>query len=537
MTSGVFVVLLYKVKEAKSSAYSGMQSFFIDSRSPSYYNDSNNNVRYETMNRKPNIVIMYADDLGYADVSCYGAKGIQTPNVDRLGHEGVKFEGCYTTAATCTPARYSLLTGIYPWRNQDAMILPGDAPLIISRDTYTMPQFLRDQGYATGIVGKWHLGIGHGTVNWNENLEDCPLDVGFDESFIMAATNDRVPCVFIDGRKVYGVEEEDPIEVSYADENPYPEVPTGRDNPELLKVKHSHGHDGTIINGVGRIGYMRGGEKAKWVDENMADIFLNRAIQYVEDHKEEPFFLYYALHEPHVPRVPNPRFIGTTGLGPRGDSIAEMDWCVGQMLDTLDRLGLADNTIVIFSSDNGPVLDDGYQDQAPELTGDHRPTGPHRGGKYSLFNGGTRVPCILRWPVKVEAGINDTMWSQVDLYASFAALAGAQLPEEAAIDSENMLDVIMNHPEAAGRKELVTEGAGHHMNYHAGDWVYIPPYPGPAVQPNTGIEMGYDMEPQLYNIRQDIGQYENLAAKYPERLHQMASRLDEILKSERTREV
>ena len=487
------------------------------------------------MSQKPNILIMYADDLGYADVSCYGSRGIPTPNVDRLCEQGVKYEACYTTAATCTPARYSLLTGIYPWRNEDAMILPGDAPLIISRETCTLPQFLRDNGYATGVVGKWHLGIGQGQVNWNEELQDCPLDVGFDESFIMAATNDRVPCVFIDGRKVYGVEEEDPIEVSYADENPYPEVPTGRDHPELLKLKHSHGHDGTIINGVGRIGYMRGGEKAKWVDENMADIFLERAERFVEEHKEEPFFLYYALHEPHVPRVPHPRFAGTTGKGPRGDSIAEMDWCVGQMLDTLERLGLADNTIVIFSSDNGPVLDDGYQDLAAELTGDHVPTGEHRGGKYSLFNGGTRVPCILRWPGVVEPGNNDTMWSQVDLYASFAALLGEKLPEDAAGDSLNMLDVLLNKPGAKGRTELVTEGAGHRVNFHEGDWVYIPPYKGAAVQPFTHIEMGYAEEPQLYHITDDTGQRKNLAKEYPEKTGIMAKRMQEILESNKTR--
>lgn len=487
---------------------------------------------------QPNIIIMYADDLGFGDVSCYGADGYETPSVDRLRREGVKFTRCYTTAATCTPARYSLLTGSYPWRSPNAFILPGDAPLIIDRDTITLPGLLRQAGYRTGVVGKWHLGLGApGGLDWNKEIDGCPLDVGFDSSFIMAATNDRVPCVFIDGRKVSGLEDDDPIEVRYDKENPFPEVPTGRDNPELLKMVHSHGHDGTIINGVGRIGYMRGGKNAVWTDENMCDIFLDRAISFVEENRDQPFFLYYALHEPHVPRIPNPRFVGKSGKGPRGDSIVEMDWCVGQMLDTLDRLGLVDNTIVIFSSDNGPVLDDGYQDRAPELTGAHCPTGPLRGGKYSLFDGGTCVPFIIRWPGEIQPGESATMFSQVDLYASLVKLLDIPLPEEAAVDSLDMLDVLLNRSGAQGRTELATEGTTRKINYHRGDYVYIPPYSGPSRNAFTNIETGCAEVPQLYDVGKDIGQKENLAdlPDYRETIAAMAKRLEEIVESRKTR--
>lgn len=487
---------------------------------------------------RPNIIIMYADDLGFGDVGCYGADGIETPNVDRLCSQGVKFDRCFTTAATCTPARYSILTGNYPWRSPNAHILPGDAPLIISQNILTLPGFLRQAGYTTGVVGKWHLGLGApGRLDWNEEIQGCPLDVGFDKSFIMAATNDRVPCVFIDGRKVKGLEADDPIEVRYAQENPFPGIPTGRDNPELLKMRHSMGHDGTIVNGVGRIGYMRGGRRAVWKDEDMCDVFLNQAVSFVEENRDHPFFLYYAFHEPHVPRIPNPRFAGRTKRGPRGDSIVEMDWCVGEMLDTLDRLGLSDNTVVIFSSDNGPVLDDGYADCAVELTGSHRPAGPLRGGKYSLYDGGTCVPFIVRWPGQIRPGQSNKMISQVDLYASFAALLGLPLSEDAAVDSLNMLDVLLNVPEAQERPELAAEGIGRRVNYHRAGYVYIPAYPGLPDRSVENIETGYSDEAQLYDLSQDIGQRQNLAHRpeFQEMISSMARRLDEIMAGKRTR--
>ena len=252
---------------------------------------------------------------------------------------------------------------------------PATRPLIIDPDTCTLPSMLKRAGYATAVVGKWHLGIGAGDQNWNAPLPEPPLDIGFDTSYIMAATNDRVPCVYLDGRNVVGLDPADPIEVEYDRNKPFPGLPTGKDNPELLKMKYHHGHDMSIVNGVSRIGYMKGGDAALWVDEEMADVFLEKALSFVEQNKNAPFFLYYAFPQPHVPRLPHPRFVGSTTLGPRGDAIVEMDWCVGEMLDALDRHGLKENTIVVFSSDNGPVLNDGYCDQAVERGGNHRPAG------------------------------------------------------------------------------------------------------------------------------------------------------------------
>lgn len=487
-----------------------------------------------TQSKRPNVVIIYADDLGYGDVGCYGATRIPTPHLDQLAREGLVFTQGYATAATCTPSRYSLLTGAYPWRNKGAQMLPGDAPMIIPPGSQTLPRMLQAAGYATGVVGKWHLGLGAGNVNYNREIKPGPLDVGFDYSFIMPATNDRVPCVYIEGRRVVGLDPSDPIEVWYGKENPFPEVPTGRDHPELLRLKHSHGHDMTIINGIGRIGYMRGGRAALWDDETMAEVFLSKAVSFVKEHKDRPFFLYYALHQPHVPRVPGPRFAGKSALGPRGDVIMELDWCVGQLLDVLKQEGLRENTIVIFTSDNGPVLDDGYQDQAVGLNGDHRPAGPLRGGKYSLYDGGTRVPFILSWPGVVKPGRSSAVVCQVDFLASFAALLDQPLEETAAPDSLNMLPALLGK-DPVGREELILEGIGSKTILRCGDWVYIPPYPGHSVAPNTGIELGNSPEAQLYHLGEDIGQQTNLAEMHPDMVEKMSQRLQELLTSSRTR--
>ena len=475
----------------------------------------------------PNIVVMYADDLGFGDVSCYGATALDTPNIDRLASEGVIFYQGYATAATCTPSRYSLLTGSYSWRNERAHILPGDAPLIIDPDTATLPAVLKEAGYTTGVVGKWHLGIGEGNQNWNEPLPLTPLDIGFDYSYIMAATNDRVPCVYLDGRDVVGLDPSDPIEVEYDKNKPFPDLPTGKDNPELLKMMFHHGHDMSIVNGVSRIGYMRGGEAALWVDEDMADVFLDKAVSFVETNKDNPFFLYYAFHQPHVPRLPHPRFVGSTGLGPRGDAIAEMDWCVGEMLDALDRCGLKEDTIVVFSSDNGPVLNDGYYDEAVELCGDHRPAGPLRGGKYSMYDGGTRVPFIVSWPGNVETGESDALVSQVDFLASFAALAGVSLDADAGPDSVDVLDALLGQSDE-GRAEIVLEGIQARTVLRQGDWVFIPPHQGPPVNTNVNIETGNSPVPQLYYLADDVGQIENVASVYPDVAERMADRLRQI---------
>lgn len=477
----------------------------------------------ETEPKNPNILIIYLDDLGYGDLSAYGATEINTPNMDRLASEGMKFTNAYATSATCTPSRYGILTGTYPWRNDNAKILPGTAPLLIEAEQMTIPKMLKTKGYNTGIVGKWHLGLGDGNVDWNERVSPGPNEVGFDYAYIMAATQDRVPTVYIKNGFVVGLDNDDPILVDY--DNNFEGEPTGKDNPELLRMMWHHGHNSSIVNGIPRIGYMKGGEIAKWVDEDMADAFLLEAQEYIraKSQEENPFFLYYAMQQPHVPRTPHPRFEGKSGMGPRGDVILEADWCIGEIMKTLDEQGILENTLVIFSSDNGPVLNDGYNDDALEKLGNHTPWGPFRGGKYSLFEAGTRMPFMAFWKGTIQPGVSDALVSQLDLLNSFSTLVGSNIKTD---DSMDMMDVLLGKSKE-GREDVILE-ATTRTALRSGDYIMIPPYEGQKVNELVNIELGNDSEYQLYNIVKDQGQEKNLAEEEPEVLQKLIARFEKL---------
>lgn len=470
---------------------------------------------------RPNIVVIYLDDLGYGDVSAYGATELQTPNIDNLANNGVRFTDGHATSATCTPSRYGLLTGVYPWRNKNAKILSGSAPLLIGTEQQTLPKMLKKVGYQTAIVGKWHLGLGSGAVDWNQRISPGPNEVGFDDAYILAATQDRVPTVYIENGVVVGLDKNDPIEVSY--KKNFEGEPTGKNNPELTTMKWHHGHNNSIVNGIPRIGFMKGGEEAKWSDVDMADHFLGKAQDYVKNHKNEPFFLYYAMQQPHVPRTPHPRFVGKSGLGPRGDVIVEADWCIGEFMKTLEEEGLLENTLIVFSSDNGPVLNDGYYDDAVEKLGNHTPSGPLRGGKYSLFEAGTRVPFITYWKGRIKPGVSDALICQIDLLASIASLVGV---EENDTDSKNFKEVLLGES-VKGRENLILEAAGR-TALRKGDWLLIPPYNGPIKNSNVNIETGNSKNYQLYNLKEDIGQKDNLAESNQDKLNEMLNAFSAI---------
>jgi arylsulfatase A-like enzyme len=480
---------------------------------------------------RPNIVLIYADDLGYGDVSAYGARRIQTPNIDRVAAAGVRFTHAHSPAATCTPSRYALLTGEYAWRRPGTGVLPGDARLIIEPGRPTLPAMLKRQGYTTAVVGKWHLGLGAARLDWNGEIKPGPLEIGFDYAFLIPATGDRVPCVYVENHRVVNLDPNDPIEVSY--EAPFPGEPTGKTHPHLLKLHPSHGHDQAIVNGISRIGYMRGGKKALWVDEDMADVITAKAVEFIGRRRETPFFLYFSTHDIHVPRVPHPRFAGKSGMGPRGDAILQLDWCVGRILEALERQGLARNTLLIFTSDNGPVVDDGYRDEAVEKLGSHRPAGPWRGGKYSIFEGGTRVPFLVRWPGRVGAGAESpALVSQIDLFHSLAFLTGATLESEAAPDSFNIISAILG-ADKQGRPHLVEQAGS--LSVIAGRWKYVAPSQGPAYNKNTNIETGNHPEPQLYDLAEDPGERRNLASQFPDKVAELAALLAQIRQGRRSR--
>jgi len=507
----------------------------------------------------PNIVIIYTDDVGYGDLSCYGASSVITPNIDRLAEEGIRFINAYACASTCTPSRYALLTGEYHWRKppgwsvgelKGVSIAPGDAGMLINRAKPGLASVLNDAGYATGVVGKWHLGLGpEGGPDWNGVIKPGPAEIGFDYSYLIPVTGDRVPCVFTENGRIVGLDPDDPDKVSY-------NKPIGPDstifNPDItpdviisydqtppatygggqtgkLKMYPSFGHDQTIVNGIPRIGYMTGGKSALWKDEEIAETITSKAMDFISENKSQPFFLYFSTHDVHVPRVPGKRFAGKSSIGVYGDVIMQMDWCVGQIMEHLDKLGLKENTLVIFSSDNGPVQDDGYHDDTAEITGVHSPAGPFKGGKYSAFEGGTRVPFIVRWPGKVTPGVSEALFSQVDLMASLTALTGHESPDGLAVDSRNHLPVLLGESNS-GRDIIVQQNMIGIISIIIENWKYIESGNGPEfnVYTNPLIPMGNSPKPQLYNIETDIHEEHNLAEENPEKIKELADILKKI---------
>lgn len=478
---------------------------------------------------RPNVVIIYGDDVGYGDVGAYGSEMIPTPNIDKLADEGIRFTDGHCSAATCSPSRYSLLTGIHGFRD-GINVLPPNAPLTISTNALTLPKLFKKAGYATAVIGKWHLGIGakDTPTDWNGVVKPGPLEVGFDSSFLLPSTNDRVPCVYLDGHQVVDLDQKDPLYVGRKltdvqnKKNTF--YPDGITNPEAMTYyQSSSGHNNSVINGIGRIGYMSGGKSALWNDENMSDEFVKQTRKYISDNKDKPFFLYYAAQDVHVPRTPHPRFKGTTELGYRGDAMVQFDWATGEILKALEEAGIADNTIVIFSSDNGPTYDDGYDDGTTidrsngENDRGHDASGIYRGGKYQIYEGGTRVPLIIRWPKKIKPMISNAMVSQIDFLASFAEFLEQDIPKGEGRDSRNTLAAFMGE-DLKGLPFMIEETRTQHA-LRSGKWKYVI---GPKKkQKDTG--------PELYNLKTDPGEQNNLAHLHKDIAERMDKQLHELI--------
>ncbi|RXM49065.1 arylsulfatase [Flavobacterium sp. YO12] len=481
--------------------------------------------------QKPNIIVIYADDLGYGDLSCYGMSKISTPNIDKLAKQGLQFTNAHSTSATCTPSRFGLLTGKYPWKQKGTGIAPGDASLIIPTNKATLPSMLQKAGYTTAVIGKWHLGLGKNGIDWNKEIKPGPKEVGFDYSFIMPATLDRVPCVYLENGKVVNLDPKDPITVSYKEK--VGNDPTGKENPELLRMKPdpNQGHNETIVDSISRIGYMSGGHSAYWKDADIAGDITKKAISFISKNASNPFFLYFATGDIHVPRYPHSMFRGKSGMGLRGDAILQLDWTVGEIVKALDSLKLSQNTLIIFSSDNGPVVNDGYMDKAVEMLGSHKPAGPLRGGKYSAFEAGTRVPFIVKWPASVQPDKKTSvLLSHVDLFSSLAKITGQSLQKEDALDSFDM-SAQLTGKSKKDRSYLIEQGAS--LSIIQGKWKYIEPSNGPRVDHDVNIELGNDPKPQLYDLSKDIGEKINLASQYPE----VVANLSALLKSSKELEI
>jgi arylsulfatase A-like enzyme len=473
----------------------------------------------------PNIVFILADDIGYGDFGCYGATLIKTPNVDRLAREGVRFTDAHAPASVCTPTRYAFVTGQYAFRNPaGSHILSGEAPLAIDPAAWSLPSLLKQAGYTSGVVGKWHIGLGRGDLDYNREIKPGPLELGFDYAFFFPATGDRVPCVFVENHRVVDLDPNDPIRVCY--DHKVGDEPTGREHPELLVMKPSHGHADTIVNGISRIGFMAGGQSARWTDTEMANTLTKKALTFIERNAARPFFLYFATHDIHVPRVPHARYKATSGCGVRGDVVQEFDGSVGAVLATLDRLHLAGRTLVIVTSDNGGVMDDGYADGAIEDAHGHLCNGALRGYKGSLWEGGNREPFIARWPGRIRPGsTSGELICLVDMLATFAAAAGLPLPAHAGPDSFNVLPALLGEKcERPPRDHLVMQAGGENqLAVRKGPWKLIPG--GPRNK----------RAPQLYNLADDLGETKNVAAEHPDLVRELSALLQKVRQQDHSR--
>ncbi len=506
--------------------------------------------------QKPNILLIYADDVGLGDLGCYGAKLIQTPNLDAIAENGVRFTNAYASSAMSTPSRYSMLTGIYAFRLPGSGILSAEDPMCIEPGSFTLPEMLRQNGYRTAVIGKWHLGLGDKVagIDWNGDVKPGPLEAGFDESFLLPVTNDRVPTVYLEGHRVYKLDPEDSIFIKYPQEAHHDfqerrfgnygagqsdalvgNLPTGLSHPGLLRYGADTQHSGTIINGISRIGHMSGGKSACWDDETMADMFAGRAKDFMEMDSDKPFFLLLALHQNHVPRIPNPRFVGTSGCGLRGDAVHELDWIAGQMLEALKELGKLENTIIVFSSDNGPVFFDGYHDGTLENHNGHDPNAGLQGGKYIAYEGATRMPTLIQWPARITKGkVSDALIGQVDFLASFAALVGAKLPDGKFFDSRNVLPALLGESDTGN--EYVVQQSSDGLGLRYGKWKYIEASERSvwAYNRHNLGEMNKMHKEALENIEYlfdldaDPREEHNLAVEKPEELKEMAEMLGKI---------
>ena len=473
----------------------------------------------------PNVVLIFADDLGYGDLGCYGATKINTPNIDKLAAEGRRFTDAHSASAVCTPSRYALLTGEYPHRIGISAPVFDKTGLIIDPEQTTMADVLKDAGYRTACIGKWHLGFGDKRPDWNGELKPGPLELGFDYYYGVPVVNSHPPFVYVENHRVVGLVEDDPIV--------YGKPAKTKTYPEKM--------------GVGKMG---GGDAAHALyDDAMVGTHLTKkAVSWIKQKKDDPFFLYFSTTNIHHPFTPHPRFVGSSECGLYGDYTHELDWMVGEITRTLEEESLAENTLIIFTSDNGGMLNETAQ-RAWKMG--HEQNADLFGFKFDAWEGGHRVPFIVKWPGRVPAGtVSDALICNVDLLATVAEITGVSYPEGQAQDSVNLLPAFTEASPEPVRDELVVAAWKQtHLSLRKGDWMFIPKqlgggfqskkvgshtFGGPAgaqfaKRVNSDIAEGKlkkNAAPgQLYNLKDDPNQTTNLYRKHPDIVKQMAAAL------------
>jgi arylsulfatase A-like enzyme len=459
---------------------------------------------------RPNIVVILADDLGYGDLSCYGATKVRTPNIDRLAKEGRCFTDAHSPASVCTPTRYNLLTGRYAWRTwASSSCVWSNDPLLIDPRRFTMPDLLKGQGYRTACVGKWHLGFGEpGMPGWddvlgpdyNRELRPGPREVGFDYFWGIPHVG-QLPHVIIENHRVLGLTPDDPIRM----------LPDKRPGFEKNYLERPRLGLATALGVDGGVG-------ARYEHEELALMMTERAVKWIhEQSADQPFFLYFAHRNIHGPIRPNARFKGKSSIGAYGDFLLELDWSVGELLNALDKKGLADNTLVVFSSDNGAIQTYRQVVDSATIRG-HKLNGPLRGQKTDVYEGGSRVPLIARWPGRIPAGSHSrVLVALTDFMAMFADFFGVELPADAGEDSFSFLGALLDRqPRQVTREALVNDSFRAIFAIRKGDWKLI------LSQSSGGVatqNIPYDPSKpagQLYHLGRDLAETVNEYDKQPE---------------------
>ncbi|MCK0158322.1 arylsulfatase [Cellulophaga sp. F20128] len=496
---------------------------------------------------KPNVVYILVDDLGYGDLGCYGATKVKTPNIDKLASEGKIFTDAHSASAVCTPSRYALLTGQYPVRGNNGKGIWGPSPvtseLLINPDQLTLADVFKNSGYATAALGKWHLGFGTGENRWNKPLRPGPNDLGFDYYYGVPVVNSAPPYVYVENDQVVGADTNDPLvyvgrgkDKEVTPITPIPPEASQR-TPNMFKgaVKaHQLYNDYTV-------GTVLAGKAVDWITE--------QTTKKSKKEKGNPFFLYLATTHIHHPFTPGNNFQGKSDAELYGDFIQELDWMVGEVTATLEKQGVADNTLIIFTSDNGAMLNLGGRNA---VRAGHKINGDLLGFKFGVWEGGHRVPFIAKWPGIIEAGsVSDQLICNVDMLATLMAITGQDPNSLESLDSINILDALVDNPKEPIRNELLL--AAHrptHLSLRKGKWMYIPAQGSggfrgskpnqhawggaPAVAfvggKNSDIENGklkVDAQAaQLYNLEEDKYQTTNVYNQYAEVVIEMEAILE-----------
>jgi len=483
-----------------------------------------------TQNSKPNVVLIYADDLGYGDLSCYGASLVKTPNIDRLAAEGRTFSDAHSASAVCTPSRYALLTGSYPFRQNLWGPHPPRAPLQIPPDTFTLPRLFKTQGYATACIGKWHLGFTEGEHDYNKPLKPGPLELGFNYYFGIPQVNSGPPFVYVENHEVVGYDPKDPF--VEGEPPPTQDFPEKNLKPILGGAKAAH---------------------ALYKDEEIATTLTRWATEWIRSREDEPFFLYLSTTNIHHPFTPHPSFQGASQCGRYGDFIHELDWVVGEVTRALEERGVLDSTLIIFTSDNGGMFNDGGKDA---WKAGHAMNGDLLGFKFGAWEGGHRIPLIARWPGRIPAGSSsEQLFCQTDFLHTFATLFGVELTDEQGIDSFDQLAAFTKDKSESARDHVVlAPRSPTHLTLREKNWIYIDGQGdggfesdrgGPLAialsgRPNSDITPDGRIrkdapESQLYDLSADLAQSRNVLRDHPNRAREMKQRLHALVGSSKTR--